>query len=71
MKHPRQFLARSGLQIPMPDRDNRLMPSEGEGVTVDLTSNYYRQLLDDGDIVEVKPRSEPAPVRGHRSRKGA
>lgn len=58
--------ARPGLAIPMPDRDNRTMPPLG--AAVDLSRSYYRRLLDDGDIVEVKQTPDrPAGKRRRNS----
>lgn len=53
--------ASADLAIPMPDRGGQIMPIDGR--TVDLSKQYYRRLLDDGDIVEVK-KTRPAPAKG-------
>ncbi|MEO3997184.1 hypothetical protein [Mesorhizobium sp. CAU 1732] len=62
--------ARPGAAIPMPDRDNRLMPADG--VSVDLSTPYYRRLRDDGDIVPVQHKSaSQAAARGRNRSKEA
>lgn len=70
MKQKLYAPARAGLAIPMPDRGNRLMPAEG--AAIDLGSNYYRRLFDDGDIVEAKSEtSQPAKSAAAKSKSEA
>jgi hypothetical protein len=60
--------ARPGDAIPMPDRNNRLLPADG--AALDLALPYYRRLFDDRDIVEViKTTERPAGKRGQPNRK--
>lgn len=58
---------RPGLVIPMPDRGNRPLPLAG--LPVDIGNPYYRRLLDDGDIAEVKPATATVPAAKRHRRK--
>lgn len=68
--NPRNYApARPGLAIPMPDRGNRLLPAAG--LPVDVANPYYRRLLDDGDIAEVKSATATEPRASTRRRRKA
>ena len=53
-----------GVSIRQPNRNNRIMPAEGDFVSPDDT--FYTRLILSGDllVVEEKPaREEPAPAQ--------
>lgn len=56
-----------GACIPMPDRLGAIMPATG--VVIDQANNYYRQLINDGDIEPAPSETKQAAPKAGRAQK--
>jgi hypothetical protein len=68
MNLKRCVLADLTARLPMPDRGLRIFSTDGE--TVDIDRPFWRNRLDDGEIVIIKETEAPAAdQRGKRKGK--